>query len=58
MFKNKLQRRKGQGMTEYIIIVVLVAIAVLVAVRLFGDTVRGKFEGTKDRVEKELKPEG
>ena len=38
------QRTKqlGQGMTEYIIIVALIAIAAITVYNLFGDTVRGQ----------------
>jgi Flp pilus assembly pilin Flp len=32
----------GQGMTEYIIIVALIAIAAITVYNLFGDTVRGQ----------------
>jgi len=34
---------KGQGMTEYIIIVALVAIAAIAVVGFFGDVVRNQF---------------
>ena len=47
-------KKSGQGMTEYIIIVVLVAIAVLVGVRLFGGTVREKFDGSQQTVDSNL----
>ena len=35
-------RQAGQGMTEYIIIVALVAVAAISVYNLFGDTVRGQ----------------
>lgn len=35
-------RQLGQGMTEYIIIVALIAIAAITVYNLFGDTVRGQ----------------
>ena len=40
-----LRRRKerGQGMTEYIIIVALVAIGAMVVVTIFGDNIRALF---------------
>ena len=37
---SKLRGRKGQGMTEYIIIVALIAIAAIGVVSLFGDNIR------------------
>ena len=37
---------KGQGMTEYIIIVALIAVAAIVAFQFFGQQVRGSLAGT------------
>ena len=49
MLKNRFQQRlsgrrlqRGQGMTEYIIIVALVAIAAIAVYAYFGKTVRGQ----------------
>ncbi len=39
----KLRGRRGQGMTEYIIIVALIAIAAIGVVALFGDNIRALF---------------
>ncbi|MEQ8662935.1 MAG: pilus assembly protein [Gammaproteobacteria bacterium] len=39
--KHKL-RQLGQGMTEYIIIVALIAIAAIAIYGIFGDTIRGQ----------------
>ncbi len=39
--KSRFQQT-GQGMTEYIIIVALIAIAAIAVYNLFGDTVRGQ----------------
>lgn len=39
--KSRIQQL-GQGMTEYIIIVALIAIAAIAVYNLFGDTVRGQ----------------
>lgn len=39
--KNQTKQR-GQGMTEYIIIVALIAIAAIAVYGFFGDTVRGQ----------------
>ncbi|RKG97398.1 hypothetical protein D7Y13_39240 [Corallococcus praedator] len=43
--KQKIQLRKsrGQGMTEYIIIVALIAIAAIGVITLFGDNIRKLF---------------
>lgn len=37
-----MRRLAGQGMTEYIIIVALIAIAAIAVYRAFGDIVRGQ----------------
>jgi len=44
--KNSTRKRiSGQGMTEYIIIVALIAIAAIAAVSFFGKTIQGSFSG-------------
>jgi Flp pilus assembly pilin Flp len=40
----------GQGMTEYIIIVILVAIVILVCVRMFGSSVGNQFSAATDEI--------
>ncbi|MBJ7311276.1 pilus assembly protein [Rugamonas sp. CCM 8940] len=40
--KFKLSKQKGQGMTEYIIIVALIAVAAIGVYQLFGATVRNQ----------------
>lgn len=46
-FKRK-KARKGQGMTEYIIIVALIAIAAIGVITLFGDNIRALFGAAAD----------
>jgi len=41
-------QKKGQGMTEYIIIVALIAIAAIGVVTLFGDNIRALFAASAD----------
>ena len=46
---RKLRRaRRGQGMTEYIIIVALIAIATIGVITLFGDNIRKLFGMSAD----------
>jgi pilus assembly protein Flp/PilA len=40
--------RRGQGMTEYIIIVALIAIAAIGVVSLFGDNIRALFASSSN----------
>lgn len=42
---------RGQGMAEYIIIVILIAIIVLVAIRLFGKSVYNQFSNAKGEID-------
>ena len=43
ILKNELKKEMGQGMTEYIIIVALIAVAAIGVVTLFGDEIRDMF---------------
>ena len=45
-----LKRRKGQGMTEYILIIALIAILVIGAVRMFGGKVKKGFSDAAEKV--------
>jgi len=42
---KRFAKQIGQGMTEYIIIVALIAIAAIAAYGFFGDTVRNQIDG-------------
>lgn len=46
--------RQGQAMVEYIIIVVVVAIAALVVFGLFGDTIKKKMSGAVSSLDEDL----
>ena len=41
--KKYRHRESGQGMTEYIVIVALIAVAAIAVVGIFGDVVRNQF---------------
>ena len=45
------RKQTGQGMAEYIIIVMLVAILVLIAVKLFGNSVKNQFNNATSEIE-------
>lgn len=47
-------RRRGQGMTEYIIIVALIAIAAIGVITLFGDNIRKLFGGSAEALAGEV----
>jgi Flp pilus assembly pilin Flp len=53
--KGELQRsvrsERGQGMAEYIIIVILVAIIVLVGIKLFGKSVINQFNNATSEIQ-------
>ena len=42
---KQLRRKSGQGMTEYIIIIAIVAIGCIMIVGLFGQQIKGVFTG-------------
>jgi len=42
--------QRGQSLTEYALIVVLVAIVALAAVKLFGKQIKGLFEGASKEI--------
>jgi Flp pilus assembly pilin Flp len=48
--KTNMKRKEGQAMVEYIIIVVIVAIAALVIFGLFSDTIRQKLGGAVEEM--------
>jgi Flp pilus assembly pilin Flp len=49
--KNRMKRKEGQAMVEYIIIVAVVAVAALVIFGLFGDTIQKKLGGAVNELE-------
>ena len=49
--RNRLQRRRGQGMTEYIIIVGLIAVGIITAVTLFKDQLKKTFDTSTQTIE-------
>lgn len=44
------KKQRGQGMTEYILLVALIAIAAIAAVRYFGSKTKEGFENAADAV--------
>jgi pilus assembly protein Flp/PilA len=46
--KNLMKKARGQGMTEYIIIVALIAIAAIGVITIFGDNIRALFGMSAD----------
>lgn len=50
--KDVLQTTKGQGLVEYALILVLIAITVIVAVRTVGTTTKSVFENVNTELAK------
>jgi len=50
-----LRNKKGQGMVEYILIIVLVVIVVIAGVRLFGDKIYSLFNYSTNKISTEAK---
>ncbi len=53
VLRDFLYREEGQTMTEYILIVALIAIAAIVVLRLFGEQIKDLFTGARDTIENE-----
>jgi len=51
MFQAVHNDETGQGMTEYIIIVVLIAIAVIIVVSVFGKRIKSMFGESTEELE-------
>jgi Flp pilus assembly pilin Flp len=49
---NLVRSRRGAGMTEYIILVGIVAILAIAGFRVFGTSVKDKIQKQGDQVEK------
>ena len=47
--------QRGQSLTEYALIVVLVAIVALAAVKLFGRQIKGLFEGASSEISQQTR---
>lgn len=48
-----LKNRKGQGMVEYILIIVLAVIVVIAGVKLFGNNIKQMFSNANETIETE-----
>ena len=47
---NFLNNESGQGMTEYILIVALIAVAAIAVVKIFGKTIQNQFSKAADSI--------
>ncbi len=45
LVSKKIRRQQGQGMTEYLIVVALIAISAIVVFSFFGQTMRNQVAG-------------
>ena len=48
---NLRKNRQGQGLTEYVLLVLLIAIAVFGAIKIFGGKVKTGFEKASEKIE-------
>jgi len=55
MLKNLIYSEDAQSMTEYILIVALVAVICVVAIKLFGKQVLEMIQKSTDKIQKETK---
>ncbi len=52
--KSLLKNQSGQGMTEYLILVFIIAISSIAMVTTLGKDIRGKFKETSQDIKKKL----
>lgn len=50
MTQSLVKPRKGQGLIEYVLIVVLIALAAFVAMQLLGGTINGVFNNANNKL--------
>ena len=55
MFRKYLRSQSGQGMSEYLILVVLIAVGSIAATKTLGSTVKGKLEMIQRQIDSEVK---
>lgn len=51
---NPIQNQKGQSLTEYLILILLVAVISITAVKALGTTIRSKLEQAKNHIQKDV----
>ncbi len=50
MIKLSSKRKKAQGLTEYVLIIALIALVAVAAMQIFGEKIKTKFEKLSDVV--------
>ena len=50
MLKRLIRDESGQSMTEYILVVALIALAAFIAVKLFGKNIKDAFTGAAEKI--------
>jgi pilus assembly protein Flp/PilA len=58
MLKKILGNRRGQGMVEYILIVVLIAAAIVGTMRIFGTQIKSMFSTASSTIQSEASKAG
>lgn len=53
IIKRFLNEERAQSMTEYILIVVLIAIAAIVVIKAFGGKIKELFQKSTDAIDKQ-----
>jgi len=51
VYRKVLLSEKGQGLTEYGLIIALIAVAAIVAMRFLGESIAQKFNDVKDEIQ-------
>lgn len=48
--KNPILNSSGQGLTEYLILLILIAVSAIIAVNTLGNTVKDKIQGAQKAI--------
>jgi len=52
--KSILKDRTGQGLTEYLILVLLIAVVSIAAAKSLGGAIKGKLQMARDHIRKDV----
>jgi hypothetical protein len=52
--RNIIANRKGQGLTEYLVLLLLIAVISISAVKVLGGTIRDKIQLAQRHIEKDI----
>ena len=52
-----VRNQKGQGLTEYLILLILISVVSIVSARTLGSTIKSKIQVARDHINKDISVE-